>query len=1297
MLDNYHVLELIGEGSFGKVYKGRRKGCGQIVAMKFINKSGKSERDVRSLRSEIEILRGLDHSSIIMLLDSFETKNEFVVVMEYAQGELFQILEDDKKLPEAEIRRIAVQLVRALHYLHSHRIIHRDMKPQNILIGADGAIKLCDFGFARAMSNNTLVLTSIKGTPLYMAPELVQEQPYNHTVDLWSLGVILYELYVGLPPFYTNNIYNLIQMILRDSVKYPSTMSSEFQSFLQGLLTKSAKKRLDWPKLLDHPFVSGIPPTEQQYLKSLEEKYFSMRQRMLKMVQQFNGSNGVVKDAAPKATAARENSNVPKAASMEMDMDLAVHPRPFSPQDQLLSQQQQAANRPNSAMPFIANKRPTSANPPTSQQPQPQPQQPQTGSTNRIVDSPRAPQYGRFEKIMLNVLDPKNCLMVCRDSDSVDVILKYLQNETSKQPWSKDVALLNEFDACLTILQRILAIPFSGSPLESKMEHIIQSIILAMRTALSGCGSQDASSAQQSQGALRSLLLTCESAAMNCPLEMQENILGVQVLQFALPLFFSKNNLCKQFNITSECLRLLVALSVQSQRFAGFFERVYSAFAAQNGIAKLADLCESPVPAEVSSSLTLLAHLVHPVDCETVVVFPYSSLTSTGLSFSSTSSRSRSRRISQENVIDVDCSRLCSRLDEKLRGPLMEYQRKIISAILSANNKSTNVDFSARILFQLIQLGSNASQSSSSPTLDSDLSFGGKSAGGQDFDVLSNAAVFEFLVSAAVQKVKSLHEAQKVDAALVLCLLALSRMEMDAKKLNLDRSVFERLTSVTSQLMKGDDIILKSASSMVVGKMMENSMLAVRGSVAKQSYLRDFSEKLSALFAADFSEQSVVAMRPEGFSYGFAQYGFADGWFSLFSRFSQGLDNPSDVVTCIIKSPSFFAELSPAYLIQCLRYLYESIPFDTYLFDPRCVSVLMAFFSPTVLTNWLRWPSSRGGPEVGQEICTRILSIFFLPFGSTTQLSPDRVHSYMSILSESRITDSLLYYLSKFLRDQFPVSAWELPVNLLSRLVLQEGDFGDQFMRGVREFFLPPSVFTQICLQPSVPVGLIVDTLLILSQLARVSKENYPFLDELRIVSLLTALFDHPSPSVASKSCNLVGNLCRHSDFFYSHIGSTDMIDRLLKCCSHSDSNTRKFACFAVGNAAFYHALLYPRLKTCIPGMIALLSDTEEKTRANAAGALGNFVRNSDSILDDMIEQGTIKALMACLSDSSSSVRRIALFSLGNFCNYERSRTALKTADFLSRLDSYMKVPENAADKTVMKFVDRIRAKLAKS
>ncbi|KAJ7388729.1 Serine/threonine-protein kinase 36 [Desmophyllum pertusum] len=270
-MERYHVLEVIGEGSFGKVYKGRKKFSGQVVALKFIPKVGRSEKELKNLQREIDIMRNLEHENIIKLLDSFETPKEVCVVTEYAEGELFQILEDDGSLPEQQVRMIACQLVKALYYLHSHRILHRDMKPQNILLGKGGVVKLCDFGFARAMSINTLVLTSIKGTPLYMSPELVQEKPYDHNSDLWSVGCILYELYVGTPPFYTNSIFQLVNLICRDTVKWPENMSPDFQSFLQGLLTKDPNKRLSWPYLLRHPFVAdGINEAELERISDPE-------------------------------------------------------------------------------------------------------------------------------------------------------------------------------------------------------------------------------------------------------------------------------------------------------------------------------------------------------------------------------------------------------------------------------------------------------------------------------------------------------------------------------------------------------------------------------------------------------------------------------------------------------------------------------------------------------------------------------------------------------------------------------------------------------------------------------------------------------------------------------------------------------------------------------------------------------------------------------------------------------------------------------------------------------------------
>jgi len=120
-------------------------------------------------------------------------------------------------------------MVEAIVFLHGHSppVVHRDLKSMNILLDLQLNAKLCDFGFARNLGLNTFVLTSIKGTPLYMAPELIEEKPYDHTADIWSLGCIVYELLVGQPPFSTTSLFQLIKKIRYESIQWPAHLSAD--------------------------------------------------------------------------------------------------------------------------------------------------------------------------------------------------------------------------------------------------------------------------------------------------------------------------------------------------------------------------------------------------------------------------------------------------------------------------------------------------------------------------------------------------------------------------------------------------------------------------------------------------------------------------------------------------------------------------------------------------------------------------------------------------------------------------------------------------------------------------------------------------------------------------------------------------------------------------------------------------------------------------------------------------------------------------------------------------------------
>ncbi|OXA57201.1 Serine/threonine-protein kinase 36 [Folsomia candida] len=258
-MEGYLPIKEIGKGSFGIVHLAQRVCDGKIVAMKKILKFHRNENDLKSLGQEWDIQRKLNHPNIIRILDAFETPDCMVIITEYAQnGELTRLINstNGKGLDITTVRSITCDLVSALNYLFNQRILHRDLKPQNILIGSDGHCKLCDFGFAKTIGINDFLLTSIKGTPLYMAPEIFQYGSYDQKAELWSLGCIIYELLFGKPPFLTSSLYELTRMIYAENIIFPPEIFfGDCRSFVKGLLEKLPERRITWDQILDHPFI----------------------------------------------------------------------------------------------------------------------------------------------------------------------------------------------------------------------------------------------------------------------------------------------------------------------------------------------------------------------------------------------------------------------------------------------------------------------------------------------------------------------------------------------------------------------------------------------------------------------------------------------------------------------------------------------------------------------------------------------------------------------------------------------------------------------------------------------------------------------------------------------------------------------------------------------------------------------------------------------------------------------------------------------------------------------------------
>lgn len=271
-LENFEIGRPLGKGKFGNVYLARERQSKFILALKVLFKKQLEKAGVEhQLRREVEIQSHLRHPNILRLYGYFHDPSRVYLILEFApKGELYGELQRCGSFPEDRSATYIMELADALNYCHSKNVIHRDIKPENLLLGANGELKIADFGWSVHTPSSRR--STLCGTLDYLPPEMIEGKTHDEKVDLWSLGVLCYEFLLGRPPFESKSHEETYRRISRVEYTYPAqaNISAGAKDLVARLLKHNPMHRLPIQGVLSHPWVVESSTKKPTTLKNEE-------------------------------------------------------------------------------------------------------------------------------------------------------------------------------------------------------------------------------------------------------------------------------------------------------------------------------------------------------------------------------------------------------------------------------------------------------------------------------------------------------------------------------------------------------------------------------------------------------------------------------------------------------------------------------------------------------------------------------------------------------------------------------------------------------------------------------------------------------------------------------------------------------------------------------------------------------------------------------------------------------------------------------------------------------------------